>query len=625
MMQWLLRFILLSALFSSMAFAQAKTIVFYESDFPAADAVPAPRSVLEHALPGAQFLSASELKRALPSASLLVLPYGSAFPEEAWREIYSFLERGGNLLVLGGRPFTRAAYRDAAGWKLRDYSVRYTQPVKIDQWQETPGSGGLQFESNPDIPLALPQFAWRRGFSPIIHLSAVDLYNRGGSAGSIDSNLDALAWGTKQGRRMSAPVIQIDHLRNGFDGGRWIFVDADLAPDFYTSAGAAEIVSKLADAASNGSEEFTVRPVLPVYLPSESVELTVQWNALRSSKNSPSGACTNSAALAPNPGDCNPAGVRHVQVSITTYPDGHPEKRRSPIIVSYPFSNPVVLKTPFEKGLQVVEAQLLGSGISITYHSAFWIRDLDYLRSGPKLSVNPDYFERDGKPLAVVGTTYMSSEVQRLFFDHPNVYVWDQDMRQIHDAWLNMLRTGWWTGWDKFVDENGVPYERTLRTLEAYLMTARKYGLPVQFNFFAFLPDVLGGENAYLDPEALRKQKATISTVAARFHDVPFLAYDLINEPSFSKRLWTMRPNGDPIEAQKWNEWLNQRYPDRAALAAAWNVPISLVEGWIRVPEEIDFQPRGMYNGHNSLKIYDFEMFAQEMFADWVHTMRDAI
>ena len=228
MIKSLLRLFLLSALFSSMAFAGSKTVVFYESDFPAADSVAAPRSVLEHALPGARFVSRSELQQVLPSANLLVLPYGSAFPEDAWPEIYSFLERGGNLLGLGGRPFTRTAYRDASGWKLRDYSVRYACPLRIDQWQETPGSEGLKFESNPDISLALPRFAWKRGFSPILHLSAVDLYNRGGSAGSIDSNLDALAWGTKEGRRMSAPVIQIDHLHNGFGGGRWVFVDADL-------------------------------------------------------------------------------------------------------------------------------------------------------------------------------------------------------------------------------------------------------------------------------------------------------------------------------------------------------------------------------------------------------------
>ena len=47
--------------------------------------------------------------------------------------------------------------------------------------------------------------------------------------------------------------------------------------------------------------------------------------------------------------------------------------------------------------------------------------------------------------------------------------------------------------------------------------------------------------------------------------------------------------------------------------------------GIVPLPEDIDFEPRGMYNGRNSLRIYDYEMFAQESFADWVHTLREAI
>ena len=225
----------------------------------------------------------------------------------------------------------------------------------------------------------------------------------------------------------------------------------------------------------------------------------------------------------------------------------------------------------------------------------------------------------------MVGTTYMSSEVQRLFFEHPNVYVWDHDLAQIHDAGLNMIRTGWWSGWDKFSDENGQPYERTLRTIEAYLMTARKYGLPVQFNFFAFLPDVLGGVNAFLDPQAVRRQQTLISSVVARFHDVPFLAWDLINEPSFSEHLWTMRPNGDAIELADWNRWLSERYPDRARLAAQWNVPAASVTGTVSLPRPEEFLPRGVYTGSNSLRIHDYILFAQESFAKWVRNMRDTI
>jgi hypothetical protein len=598
--RWLC-FLLATTVLSAVAFAQSNVVVFRESGFPTGDSAPVPESLLRGALPNAQFAPAADLKTHLASAQLLVLPYGSAFPEESWAEIYAFLQRGGNLLVLGGRPFTRAAYRDGASWKLRDYSVRYTRPLMIDQYQDTPSSDGLKFESNPDIPLNIPQFAWKRGFSPIIHLSTVDLYNRGGSAGSIDSKLDALAWGSSNdGRRMSAPVIQIDHYRNGFDGGRWIFVDADVPADFYR-ASANEMLEKLANQALTGAEEFTVRPTLPLYVPGESVQVEIRWSS-----------------------------ATHPSAKMELHVLGEGEQ---PIQLSVPprfelshASQTLTVSTPNKRGLYVVMATLIEDDKEREfYRSAFWVRDEAYLRSGPRLGVNKDYFELDGKPLAVIGTTYMSSEVQRLYFDHPNVYVWDNDLRQIHDAGLNMIRTGWWTGWDKFCDEHGQPYERTLRTLEAYLMTARKYGLPVQFNFFAFLPEVLGGVNPYLDPEAIRKQKMLISAVAARFHDVPFLAYDLINEPSFSKRLWTMRPNGDWIEAQKWNEWLNKRYPNRADLAAAWNVPITSLQGTIHLPEDIDFNPRGMYNGHNSLKIYDYEMFAQESFANWVRTMREGI
>jgi len=589
--------VVLAAILSACASAQSSIVVFSELGFPAADSVAAPDAILRTALSGAQFVSAAGLKEKLGAAQLLVLPYGSAFPEDNWAEIQSFLQRGGSLLVLGGRPFTRAAYRDGNTWKLRDYSVRYTRPLMIDQYQETPGSDGLKFESNPDIPLKIPQFAWKQGFSPIIHLSAVDLYNRGGSAGSIDSNLDALAWGSSdEGRRMSAPVIQIDHLRNGFDGGRWIFLDVELTTEFYSEANSHELISRIAEQALQGAEEFTVRPTMPLYLPGERIELNVQWHS-------------------------RTRGTASVAITILK-----PYDAQIFLADTLPLSKTFTFDAPSERGFHIIEAQLRdGNKVRAIYHSAFWIRDLDYLHSGPKLGVNNDYFELDGKPLAVIGTTYMSSEVQRLYFDHPNVYVWNHDLRQIHDAGLNMIRTGWWTGWDKFCDENGVPYERTLRTLEAYLMTARKYGLPVQFNFFAFLPEVLGGVNPYLDPEAVRKQKTLISSVAARFHDVPFLAYDLINEPSFSKHLWTMRPNGDWIETQRWNEWLKKRYSNRADLAAAWNVPITSLQGQIPLPEDTDFAPRGMYNGRNSLRIYDYEMFAQESFANWAKAMREGI
>jgi hypothetical protein len=466
----------------------------------------------------------------------------------------------------------------------------------IDQYQETPGSEGLQFQANPEILLQVPAFSWKRAFSAVIRLSAVDLYRRGGSAGSLDARLATLAWGVKDGHKLSAPIIQVDHDRNGFDGGRWILVNAELSREFFDNA---VLVRSLAERALQGAEEFTVRPVLPLYLPGESVELQLTWHAAKA--------------------------VDGFSVKIASFPESD-ATNRSTFTATLPSARPVTIPAPQGKGLYIIEAQLLqGDRVRAIYHSGFWIRDDAYLRSGPRLSVNRDYFEVDGHPLAVIGTTYMSSEVQRLYFDHPNVYVWNQDLAQIQGAGLNMIRTGWWTGWDKFCDENGQPYERTLRTLEAYLMTARKYGLPVQFNFFAFLPDVLGGENAFLDPATVRRQQTLISAVVQRFHDVPYLAWDLINEPSFSQHLWTMRPNGDSIELAAWNEWLKARYPDRRMLAALWGVSPDSVTGIISLPSENEFTPRGMYVGVNSLRVYDYFLFAQESFAKWAASMRDAI
>jgi len=586
----------------------AGTVVLSEAGFPAADSVAPSPAQLASLLPGANFTAADQLASALkdPAAHLLVLPYGSAFPEQSWAEISAFLGRGGSLFVLGGRPFTRSVYRDGGVWKLRDYSVRFTRPLMIDQYQITPGSEGMQFLTNPDIPLKLPAFAWQHGFSPVIRLSAVDVYRRGGAAGSIDARLDPLAWGVKDGRKLAAPAIEIDHLRNGFDGGRWIFLNAELTEDFYSTPASAELIRSLAERALQGSEEFTVRPVQPLYLPGEPIQLEVNWHSF-----APQGAEPLTVKVVSYPQD----QLKNVQPHSGTEASGAANS-----------AQPLLLAAPKEPGLHIVEARLMkGDTVRAIYRSGFWIRDEAFLRSGPRMTVDRDYFELDGQPLAVVGTTYMSSETQRLYFDHPNVAVWDQDLAQIQSAGLNMIRTGWWTGWDKLCDENGQPYERTLRTLEAYLMTARKHGLPVQFNFLAFLPEVLGGVNPYLDPEAVRRQQTLITGVVARFHDVPWLAWDLINEPSISQHLWTMRPNGDPIELKKWNEWLDRHYPDRAALAAAWDLPVSELQGQVPLPEEIEFAPRGMYVGRNSSKIYDYWLFAQEVYAGWVRSNRDAI
>jgi len=54
-----------------------------------------------------------------------------------------------------------------------------------------------------------------------------------------------------------------------------------------------------------------------------------------------------------------------------------------------------------------------------------------------------------------------------------------------------------------------------------------------------------------LDPEAVRREQTLVSALVARFRDIPWLAWDFINEPSISQHLWTMRANNDGVELQK--------------------------------------------------------------------------
>src|ERR1035438_3888945 len=169
--------LLLVGFFSTPSFA--KTVVFWQAGFPAADSVAPDEAGLRAGFAEAAFVDAAGLGDALAlgETDLLVMPYGSAWPEADWDAILKYLDRGGNLIVLGGKPFTRAAYQDASGWHLRSASVAQSLELFIHDYQETPGSGsgpaGVKFAPNADVFPALPAFEWKRAFSPVVRLSVV--------------------------------------------------------------------------------------------------------------------------------------------------------------------------------------------------------------------------------------------------------------------------------------------------------------------------------------------------------------------------------------------------------------------------------------------------------------------
>ena len=606
--------LLICLLAANAAQAAEHVVVFFEPGFSAADSAPVSEAQLRAGFSGASFAGAAQLSAALADADLLVMPYGSAYPEAQWKPILEYLDRGGNLLSLGGKPFTRAAYRDAAGWHLRAPSVAASLELLIHDYQETPGSNGLKFDANPDVFPALPEFSWKHAFSPVLRLSVVQKYHRDGSTGDEDADLTTLAWGTRDGHKLAAPVFQIDHNQFRFVGGRWIVVAGDLGDDFFNNAA---LLSSLAQLASRKADRFTFRPRVPLFLPGEPLEFLFE----------PAG----SGWLV---GD-------QLRIRVTAEEDAAPVELTIPADASQPVVLPA--NATAGRGLHTVEATLLRGGKPLwVYRSGFWMRDWQYLLAGPKLTVGTDYFQLDGKPLPVVGTTYMSSDVARLYLAKPNAYVWDQDMAQIHGAGLDMIRTGLWSGWDPELAPNGEMSEEALRTIEAFLMCARHNHLPVQFNLFAFLAENLGGENAYLDPVAWQVQAHFVRSITGRFHAVPFLAWDLINEPSANVNLWHTQPAGDVFENTAWRKWLAARYPDQAALLDAWAEPSfgigrnlqlkpttappeTAAQDPLALPPADAFNFDAVRSGYNPLKVYDYFLFTQAIFVDWVKRTRDVI
>ena len=134
----------------------AKTVVFWQEGFPTLASQPVTRDTLVKALDDADtaFVGIEGLKdpAALAGAGLLVLPYGSSVPVDAWRAIQGYLRAGGNLLVLGGQPF-RVPVSLVNG--------KFVQGVAQDSYSREFGIQHTYVAPRQDAA----KFEWRAGYS----------------------------------------------------------------------------------------------------------------------------------------------------------------------------------------------------------------------------------------------------------------------------------------------------------------------------------------------------------------------------------------------------------------------------------------------------------------------------
>ncbi len=593
----------------------ARVVVFSEPGFPVVDSQPAGSATLTAALgPGTVFAGIDALKQgdALSGASLLVLPYGSAVPVEAWASIDAYLRAGGNLLILGGQPLHVPVAGHAGGFTKENP-------------QDTLGRA-LDFRHTYVVP-ALPSggsFAWRDGYTflPKINVRAERFF-------AVEGRLNGLGYMVvADGDRVAAPVIVADHPGGGPRGGnmtgsRIVALDFDPQPGYWESADGIALIRAAASYAQQGATEFWIEAQYSALRPGEPPLLTVHLRLPRADSTQ---------------------GV-HSEAGVEIFSgDRRIDSARIPL-EGAEADAPVPFRKPLSPGFYTVQATWSSENkVREYYANGFRVEDLADLETGPALGVDKDFLTREGKPFFPVGTNYFGTEENGWDFSGPrNALVWEQDFADMERHGVSFVRTGVWMSNTKFVEPlTGEVNERFLRNLEAFLAAAQHHHIAVNFTFFAFVPrmgeqfrnpNAAGPEppppNPYLDVALVRAEQRYVLSVVRRFGHIPWLCYDLINEPSFSNPRIVFHgnvPNGDPAELTAWHRWLRGKYAHLDDLESAWRVPAGQWPSFDSVPlPEASDLTYSRYRNPNEVRALDYNLFAQDMFSGWVHGMVEAI
>lgn len=600
--------------------AEAKVVVFFEPGFPAVETEAPSRDTLAAALSGldVEFAGVDALAKpeTLQKADLLVLPYGSAFPADAWTAVRSYAEGGGNLLALGGRPLCVPVFRQpAGGFREGPLQTGYWRLFAAVDATEVASDSFTRFAWDGVWRFATPEIRAKRVFA-ITTLFVSNFSVPEGRWRGLGFFLD------ENGRRIAAPVTRLDFAltpsgRAPKGHGRFVMLSFDPEPGYWASPAGRSLIREAADHAALGPALVWAEMPRASLLEGESAEAVLHVH------------------------DWRPQEGRRARVRVELRRDGKILDTRTVACRSDLETSNVLFPDATEPGLYEVRATYeRGDAIVDVHETGFWRREASLLASGARLTAGSTYLRADGRPFLAVGVNHWVNDTVWPFFpENGNALEWDRDFSEMAARGFTFVRTGIWFDRLRLIDSaTGGAREPVLRNIEALLEAAGRHGLQVQFTFFSFEPqtivhaetNVLGpGRNPYTDPVAVETQKTFVRSIADRFHDVPFLSWDLVNEPSFSNPRAIFRgnqPNGDPTEVAAWNDWLRRRYETPGALAAAWGVlPHDAPDfGAVPLPAPADLGPTR--NGNpRQVRALDYNLFAQEMFGRWAGAMVSAI
>ncbi|WP_138495083.1 alpha-amylase family protein [Paenibacillus pinistramenti] len=597
-------------------------VILLDADLPAAGVVPAAGAFA--AEEGVQTVTADGLAEALRGLDngCFVNLHAPYFPKEAWTEILAFLRRGGSLISAGGAPFKIPVRMEDGQWTPEQPQTAYHQELYIHEALPVDGARIAALEALDTVPVLAGSeslFAAADCWNLVPHTTkSSDLPQQMGSAGPMSTQIYPLLKGiSAEGREIAAPVILWENSRVTYAGSRWMFIGLPLTEAFWSQGGA----TRLADWAqfcAKGVTELSLKPNYAAYEKGEQVTLTLQTQILQRGKERKAEPESWNFELSVKHESRKQVWGHGFQVTVT----GEQSFVRIPVAL------------PVEPGLYHAELRAEApDGEVRVLRQGFWGRDDVMLAEGTPVARSRDYFVKDGRPLPVVGMTYMTSDVARKFLFLPNVEVWDRDMAQMAKAGINWIRTGVWTAYRNIMQVDGHVSEEVLRAIDAFFLTAKRHGLQVTFTFFSFTPETWEGLNPYLDPQSVEAQKRFIRAIVSRHTATTNVDWDLINEPSMfdPPRIFSDGPRSarDPFEREAFVKWLEQRHGRIEQLQAAWNISPKQLPDFASVtipePEEINFDVQDMHQGKKGTRWLDYCLFSMEMHNVWAKQLVAAI
>lgn len=604
------------------------TIVFYDERFPYDGGRPDVkqlRLLKGHfkVVDAEQFIDVLNNQNTM--ATLINL-HGPYFPKDAWTGILAYLQSGKGFVHIGGAPFRIPVVKGIDGeWNQEREQTAYHQKLQIHEVLPVDHVSIDRLEADEHIPVFsgwTSLFSIQPTYNLIMHVTkSKDLPNENGSGGPMDAHIYPLLKGmSKDNRAVAASAVLIENTKGLFAGGRWLFINQSVESRFWDEGGVDALMT-WANFSSKGVTEIWLKPNYATYDPGDQPTLTIQIEKIVNA--------VNETKLNEE--------TWHFTIDIYNHESENKEKvwsvSKKMTATSHLQFKRILCPFNVSSGFYTVECTAQSTaGESRFLKQGFWGYDDALLKQGDILTHDRDYFRKNGQPFPIVGQTYMTSDVARKYLFMPNVSVWDQDMSQMKQAGINLIRTGLWTGWRHIMFVDGHAHEEVLRAIDAFILTAKKYDIEVTFNFFAFTPEAFEGQNPYLDPRSVKAQKRFISSIVTRHAETKNVHWDLINEPSMfdPKRIFQgPRSSHDAFEKQAFQKWLSGRHRSIEQLQERWNMtPGELPEfSAVELPEQndINFDVHDMKQPKKGLSWLDYTLFTMDMHNQWVKSLTDAI